>query len=190
MGPRPSATCHRRQFHAAVLSRTARMGRRTDGGTRRTRLPRLRDRRSFASGSSGALGQRRGWSAVEDADGAVGVGESGFAVGRVDCWPVIVEPESLGDFARGGVVLGNPRDDRNVGVDGRRGGLSRATEFGRVAVALVRSRDAVVEIPGPGSLPLGTADAEDLAVVAPTYRPIAELIGCKARHRAGEPVLG
>src|SRR5947209_12008835 len=94
-----------------------------------------------AAREPGGVG-RRGESAVKRADRAVAVGEPNFAVGRVDRRSVVLEAEPLGDLARGRVVFGDPCDDRNVCVDGRCGGVGRATKLRRVSLALMGRRDA------------------------------------------------
>ena len=110
-------------------------------------------------------------------DTTVGISKPNLVVGGVDRRSIVVEAEPLGDFAGGRVVLGDPSDDRNIGVNCRRCGYRCNSKLRRVTVALVGGRDSVVEVPCAGALALSATDSDDSASVTPAYRPVAEQVG-------------
>lgn len=121
-------------------------------------------------------------------DRPVCVRESPTGIGWVDRNPVVGESEPLGNAPGRHVLLRDPGDYRNgvVELGCEHPGLS--CEFSRVAPALLRSGNAVVEVPGTGSLTLSATHPDDRAVITSADGPVAQSVSFEARPGPRQPI--
>src|SRR3954469_4452214 len=92
---------------------------------------------------------------------AVGEGEAGPTVVGVDAQAACDEPDALRDTARRLVVWHDPCDHRLHRVDRCCGLQPGGGKLAGVPAALVHAGDAIAEVPRPGAVTLGPAEADD-----------------------------